>query len=194
MKGVFETSDNNVICGWSGLGVAHYKGYAYYTGGLCIFTAMDYVGSNYTNTVPAIAQYSKSFDFDTDVTPVSCMIYGTDAGNKGVAGEQVFTSVGGIFGMYRGIGAAATEGSNLSYLTQTTSSNLSTPKDCSTNHPTNNSEVSRLFTLSVLLDETKTKTFPDGDGTMSTITDLEIRYHPNSGKRLRGGKTFTNEG
>lgn len=51
----------------------------------------------------------------------------------------------------------------------------------------------RYRQLVFTLDDSQSASFPDSLGPVSTISDFDLYFHAATGKRLRGGKTFTSE-
>lgn len=57
----------------------------------------------------------------------------------------------------------------------------------------NATDVGRYAWISLTLDDSQTATFPDALGNHSSVSSMELYYHPATNGRLRGGATFSND-
>lgn len=150
-----------------------YKGRIYTSGGSNNPSGVYY--SNSINSIPRIAQVSKTYDFDTGVKPTKVIT----RGNKQIG--------------------------SVTALSYSSSNNASTTLDTTQSYsdigytgaaPVNitlgtNRTLSRYLFLRYTVDDSMSALFPDA-GNESNITDFDIYYTANPGSRLRGGRTFTN--
>jgi hypothetical protein len=183
----------------SGVGVVGYNGRIYSEGGMN--TSVTGTTTYYTNAYhgifasnPRVGMYSVQLDMtqttNLDVTPASLVVNGTNTGNPGI-GDTGTEGNGGIIADYEFADDNCTV--------------LNTVQESGATPGTNNylgyssngcgiaTNQARYVWTRLTLDDSQTATFPDTTSNHTSVTGLLLYYHPNSGYRLRGGATFTND-
>lgn len=192
LNGAWNVSNNFASTGgfgFSGFGLAYYKGYGYLTGGLSFVSPQDWAASFYTYTMPRVATYERWIDTDLDTTPINIIFNGSDTGNTNGYGGAI-PGLGGIQIYHKDIQAAGTSWGAAAYLDPGIGSNLGRIFDYTVSE-----NMARGYLINITLDDTQTFTFwPSGSsGNNTAITDFSFYYHAASARRLRHGGTFTGE-
>ena len=154
---------------------AYYNGRFYITGGTDGTTlyADSFAGS--INSIARMGTFSKQYDFEVGVKPTKLITHGIKQN-----------------------GATTTASYASSNDTSTTLDNSQQVQDIGYSGANNlsinlgtNRTLSRYFNVHYTIDDTRSAIYPD-IGQESYITDFDLYYTPNPGKRLKGGRTFTN--
>ena len=128
------------------------------------------------NSIPRIGSFTKRYDFDAGVRPTKLITRGTKQTGAVVSVSQSSN-----------VACGATTYDN----TQTIADISYTGANAQNMNIGSARSLARCMTLRYTIDDTKSAVFPD-DGKESTITDFDMYFDPNPGKRLRGGRTFIN--
>lgn len=190
LNGRWNTSSNLGFPGFTPNGIATYKGTTFIPGGLFFPLTVPDTYSFSTYTLPRQGTYSKLLDTDVDTTPVKLLVNGTNVGNASRPGTE---GMGGLSIRYKSITNSGTSGYS-TLINPGVNSILGTLFNYTAYNDSGvDRGVARGYLLTFIFDASQTATFPDSGGNFTTITDYIFWYHANPGRRLRGGKTFTNE-
>lgn len=194
LNGPWNLSSNrcSVSGGASFGGLVWYNGNVYTTGGAYIFNIYKSVGSFKLYNSPRVGVWSRAIDTDVDTTPNKIYFSGSNTNNPGVAGSA---GLGGINISYRSVSQDTNIVGSSTAINPGRSSILGNLLGYTAY---NNSGVAmgtaRLYSIRVTIDETYSSSFPDGNlSSGDYFSGYTFWYHPGSGKRLRGGQTFTGE-
>ena len=154
------------------------NGFLYSLGGNVGGSISNSVRYGAPKTINRYASYSKSFETDNDVDPTKIVVNGTAAGlnSKYTVEYRTGPNSGAVYGA----------------VTTNTYFSLATPTAIEAiDGSSANVGLGRYYWLRFTIDDNESATFLSD--TLSTITDYTLYYHPSTLKRLKGGKTFTNE-
>ena len=154
---------------------AAYGGYIYLLGGCssgaCI-TLLNDVQYAPLQSIPRIGHYSRVLDSDVDVTPTKGIV----RGSKATVDSLLSLSLVSAPSATSAFGSTQAPTINFGSLFNVT---------------VGSNKQARYYRLTLTLDDTASATFPDAPSQQSVISSFDVFYHPNTAKRLRGGKTFT---
>ncbi len=205
-------SSNGTVGAWStttalptatyGATSVAYNGYVYEIGG---YTTADTATIEVAGlqSIPRVGIYSTLIDFtglaNDDPTPTKIIINGgdcssglctTNSTNPGLGG---ISGPGGIIVEYSFASNACTTFNNPTTL-PTGLSFLGLPERLiyTTNGCSVTANEGRYISVTYILDDSQTATFPDVLSNHTSISSFTVYYHPATSFRLRGGATFSN--
>lgn len=126
-------------------------------------------------SIPRKGQFSRYYDFEVGVRPTHLITRGL----KQPGSQTVFAYINNnnTGNTWVNFGAV----NDLAYTGENSQSIL----------PGSGISLARYLKLAFVIDDSKSAVFPDA-GSESYITDFDVHYTSNPGRRLRGGRTFTN--
>ena len=173
-----------------------YNGYVYEIGGCastCPTATVDYAS---LQSIPRVGQYSMLVDLSgspiEDPTPIELLSNLGNTGNPGIPGQVAGAGLGGVTVQYKFASNSCTTFNNPNLISAGPS--FATPQKFSytTDGCGNSTSQARYVWLRFTIDDSQTATFPDINGNHTTITRMELYYHPAANGRLHGGATFSN--
>lgn len=156
-------------------GIATYNGKIYITGGISGGVQQATVYYTAPQSISRAGSFSKLYDFDVGVKPNKVITRGT---------KRTSTKVKIDYKTVNNTSSSFTNSQNNSDIGYAGANALTLSLGT-------NVTLSQYLLLRYTIDETSSAIFPD-TGNESTITDFDVYYMANPGKRLRGGRTFTN--
>ncbi len=148
-----------------------YNGYIYILGGFVSGGSQNDVLISGQEAIPRSAKYSLLFNCGGDCVATKLYYRGNIVNNSDfTVGYKVATNSSGIFGASTNVQGLASNALK-----------------------TLNTSENQYYQLNFRFDDSQSAVFPDTSGVSGSMSDFEMFYHPTSAKRLRGGKTFTNQ-
>lgn len=177
------------------------NGFAYTIGGYNGSTELSNVQYAGIDAMPRIGYYSVLLDLSgsssEDPEPYELTTLGSNVNNAGIGG---LSDYGGVTTSYAFASNSCSifNPTSLTQLNSTSPINTAYALSLPTTNPTGCSgspdNLFRYAWVSYVLDDSQTATFPDVDGNHTTLTSINLYYHPATQGRLRGGQTFSNGG
>ena len=167
--GAWNDTKSFTTSSW-GRGTTAYNGYLYVVGGNggSDLSEVQYAGQQ---AIPRVGRYSYLIDLAGDATVTKLIYRGSvAAGSRMVLGGRTATSSSTVFG------------STNSFLDVA-------PETLATFSATE----ARYRWLTFTFDDSASAVFPDSSSSRTTLGDFELYSHAAPSKRLRGGKTFTDQ-
>ncbi len=173
-------------------GLTWYNGKVYTTGGSYIFSIYNTVQSFKLHNSPRVGVWSRAIDTDVDTTPNKIYFSGSNTNNPGVPDSQ---GLGGVQISYRSVSQDTNVVGKSTAINPSTSSIFGNLFGYTAYDSSGVAMgTARLYSIRVTIDETYSSSFPDGNlSSGDYFSGYTFWYHPGSGKRLRGGQTFTGE-
>jgi N-acetylneuraminic acid mutarotase len=153
-------------------------------------TTVEYAG---VNSIPLVGTYTSliNLGYGTNVYPATIVSDGSNTVNPGYGATD---GSGGVSVEYSSSTATCNIFSSPTAVNSSGIAQLSTPYELlvTSDGCGNSTAGSQYLFLEYILDDSLSESFPNISSNNSSISLVQIDYHPNPASRLRGGQTFIN--